>query len=488
MRRFCTRSGGLLAALLGCASATAAIPAQPPSYSINVIPLPASAASLSPTAINNSGQITGSIGFFGVASQAFLYSQGVVTSLGTLYYPGTQLIGNASGQAINVDGVIVGTFTDPVSQAWSFGFDYSGGTLTALFAASGFTNCTATGISAAGLTVGGCANSNSAEAVIYESGVPQPIGPAGGSANAVNDYGQVAGFGTASGFVYDSNTEATTMIPALATSASSQTANPTAINNAGQVVGWQLAGTDYAAFLYSNGTTEALPQVPMSTAQPVVAINNAGQVVGYALAAGRTTATPYLIANSTLTNINALISRSDPNQRYVTFTNAYAINNSGWIVAAGVDSRTGLTGAYLLTPITPFPPDVMVLAAASGVTGMPFTVAWTDQSVTSCTATGGSGSDGWKGSVAINGGEQQVTESAAGTYQFTLNCTGTKGSVTSTAKVVVSNMSSPGLKGGGGGALDLRTLAALLALCALRALAGRRAADPHSSNSGASAE
>jgi probable HAF family extracellular repeat protein len=478
MRRFCVRSGGL-AALLGCASATAVTPPLP-SYGITPIPVPASAASLSATAINGSGQVTGAIEFNGgVPSQAFLYSDGSVSDLGSLNYPGTQLVGNTSGQAINAAGVVVGTFVDPVSQSWSFGFEYAGGTLTVLFAASGFTNCTATGINAAGLVVGSCANLTTSEAVTYSSsGAPQQIGPAGATASAVNDYGQVAGFTAAGGFVYNDQSGATATIPALTSSAAAEPANPTAINNAGQVVGWQAEGTSYAAFLYSNGTTVLLADVPLSTVQPTLAINNAGQVVGYSQAAGSTAATAFYIANGTLTDIDTLISRSDPNQPYVTFTNAYAINDSGWIVAAGRDSRTGLSSAYLLTPRTAFPASVTVMAAATATTGTPFTVGWTDQSVTACTASGGSGKDGWKGSsVTINGGQLQLTETTAGTYQFTLSCSGTSGSVSSTAKVVVSNMSMSGLDGGGGsGTQDLGTLAALVALCALRVLSSRRAA------------
>jgi len=478
MRRFCVRSGGLLAGLLGCAAAAAATPALP-SYDITVLPVPATAASLAATAINSSGQVTGAIEFNGgVPSHAFLYSQGVVSDLGSLDYPGSQLVGNTSGHAINAAGVVVGTFVDPVSQSWSYGFEYSSGTLTALSAASGFTNCTATGINAAGLIVGSCANLSSTEAVIYASGAPQPIGPAGATATAVNDYAQVAGFTTAAGFVYNDQTGATATIPALMSSAASQPANPTAINNAGQVVGWQAEGSNYAAFLYSNGTTGLLADVPPSIVQPSVAINNAGQVVGYSQGVGSTTATAYYIANGTLTDIDTLISRSDPNQPYVTFTNAYAINDSGWIVAAGLDSRTGLTSAYLLTPATVFRASVTVVAAPTAVTGTPFTVGWTDQSVTACTASGGSGNDGWKGSsVAINGGQQQLTETTAGTYQFTLSCNDTSGSVSSTAKVVVSNKGMSGLNSGGGsGTLDLRTLAALVTLLALRVFSSRRAA------------
>jgi hypothetical protein len=176
-----------------------------------------------------------------------------------------------------------------------------------------------------------------------------------------------------------------------------------------------------------------------------------------------------------MTNINALISPDDPNRTFVTITNAYAINDSGSILATGFDSRTQVSGVYVLTPTAPLSTAVSVAAPSAAVTGTAFTVAWTDQNAASCQATGGSGNDGWAGEVSTSGGQQSVTESAAGNYAFTLACTGNSGAVNSTAKVAVTTSVMPGLSGGGGGSLDLRTLVVLLALSSLRALRARRA-------------
>ena len=476
MRSVLARTGALLAALAGCTAAAALTPALP-SYTLTVIAVPTNAVSVQPNAINSSGQITGAIEFSGQPSHAFLYSNGTLSDLGTLTYPGTSLQGAASGQAINDAGAVAGSFADAVSQSWSFGFTYQNATMTALSGVTGFPLCTATGINETGLIVGGCSGSTgsvSAYSVIYSDGTPQQVGPAGGSASAVNGYAQVAAAGTASGFIYQNGV--VTPIPSLAaTTSPAPPASPSAINNAGQVVGWQAAGAGFAAFLYVNGATQPLSSVPVSSVQPTASINNAGQVVGDTVVNGLTT--PFLIANGTLSNLNTLISPTDPNQRYVTITNAIAINDSGWIIAAGLDSRSQLTGAYLLTPTTSLPVEVTVLAAATALVNTPFTVAWTDQSATSCTASGGSGSDGWKGAVATNGGQQQVTESTTGTYDFTLGCTGTSGAVSSTAKVMVSAKTPSGGLGGGGGSLGLLTLAALFALSAL-GLADRNRADP----------
>jgi len=470
MHRLWMRAAGVVAVVGCCASASAVTPPLP-SYRLTPIPIPASAASVTATAINASGALTGSIGFAVQPGHVFLFSQGALSDLGTLSYPGLALPGAASGQSINASGVIVGTFMDPVNQLWSFGFTYSNGTLAPLLLASGYSNCSATGINAAGLIVGGCANSQSAIsafAAIYVAGMPQAIGPAGGSANAVNDYGQVAAFGSGGAFVYDDVSGAVTAIPALAAAASMQPAVPAAINNAGEVVGWQAVSAGFAAFLYVHGATRSLSAIPASTVMSALSINNAGQIAGSTVATAGAAAMPFLLANGTLSNLNALVDATDPNKPFVTLTAANAINDLGWIAATGVDSRTAQTTSYLLIPVTPFPLSVALLAAASAVTGKSFTIAWTAQSATACTASGGSGSDGWQGSVVADGGQQQLTETAAGTYDFTLQCMGANGVASSTAKVTVAAAVTPGFKGSGGGALELDTLAALLALLGLR--------------------
>jgi len=469
------RSGALVVALVACVSAYAAAPALP-IYSITAIAPPPHSTAVVPSAINTSGEITGSIVFSpGLPAHAFVYRSGTLTDIGTLNYPGTATPGDAAGLSINDAGEVAGTILQPVYQAWAFGFQYTNGTMTGLFLRTGFPLCTANGINASGLIVGGCSNISVSDTVIYQSGTPMAIGPQGGSASAVNVYGQVAAYSTTSGFIFYNNV--VTNIPALATASSMPVARPTAINNAGQVVGWQAEGATYSTFLYSTGTTTALPGVPVSAIQPAPAINNAGQIVGYTAASTSAAATPYFVANGSLSNVNALISLSDPNQKFVTFTRAFAINDNAWIVAAGVDSRTGLTGAYLLMPTTPFPLAVTVLAdpiLGTGEVGTAFTVAWIDQSADMCNATGGSGNDGWGGPVATNGGQMQLTESVAGTYNYTVTCLSGANSVSSTASVEVKPSSSGGL-GGGSGALDLRTLAALVLLLALRVLAARRA-------------
>jgi probable HAF family extracellular repeat protein len=48
-------------------------------------------------------------------------------------------------------------------------------------------------------------------------------------------------------------------------------------------------------------------------------------------------------------DLNSLIDPKDPLARYVTLVSANGVNDSGWIVANGIDSRSGEPAVYLLT-------------------------------------------------------------------------------------------------------------------------------------------
>lgn len=476
MRGLCI-CGALLAALIGNAAAAAA----PPSYGLTLIAVPSGASAVVPAAINASGAVTGTLTFPpGIPSHVFIYTSGVLTDLGTLVYPGSATYGAAAGQAINADGVIAGTVSDPGSPPmWSFGFLYdTNGVLTQLSNMSGFLFCTATGVNSASLIAGGCTSPLAGQtiAVDYQNGMATQLGPTGTTATpvagtALNDYGQVAASGSAP-FIAQGTT--LTSIPLLAGSPGGTQANPTAINNAAQVVGWQLSGSSYQGFFAANGLSSALAGVPVSVLQPGIAINNAGQVVGFTQASSTAAVVPFFLANAVYSNLNTLISAADANRPYVTLTNAYAINDAGWIVATGSDSRTpGVSNAYLLRPTSAFPVSVQLASSVTSVAiGTTFTLAWTDQSAAACTASGGSGTDGWKGSVTVSGGQQQVREVNPDTYTFTLTCTDASShSVDSTVSVTVTGKPAPGP--GGSGALGALLLAALGAATLLRARSAR---------------
>jgi hypothetical protein len=465
--RICALAAALLA---GAAAHAQTLPA----YGLTLIAAPSGSAGLTPAALNATGQVTGSIAFFaGQPSHVFIFAGGTLTDLGTLVYPGSATYGSATGQSITATGTIVGTVTDPGNPPqWQFGFIYTAnGVLEPLTMLTGFPFCTATATNAQGLIVGTCSNTTESIATLYTNGTPQQIGPSGATANAVNDYNQVAAAGTPA-FLYDNGT--ITTLPLLAGGSASTQSSATSINNAGQAVGWQLNGSSYQSFFYSNGATTALAGVPASAVPPALSMNNAGQVVGYTATTGTATPVPFFFAHGLMTPLNSLVSATDPSKRYVTLTMAYAINDSGQIIASGTDSRTpGTTRAYLLTPTSPFSSSVDLQASVTTIgVGSSFTLFWTTQNLASCEATGGSGNDGWQGSVPANGGQQGVKETKGGDYTFTLTCTSSSGS-TEDAEAMVTVTAPPTPPASGGGALDGATLAALIA-CGLSGALRRR--------------
>jgi len=452
--------------------------AAPPSFTLTEIPLPAPAqprqSALTPTAINSSGQVTGTF-YTPTGEHAFLYSGETLDDLGTLAATGNGNVpGAATGFALNSSGTVVGQIVDPNTLQFSQGFIYANGVMSALTnPANSGTLCWATGINDDGLIVGSC-NSLPAYAVIYNNGAGKQIGP--GGFLAVNNYGQIAGFKDIDAALYQNGTWT-----ALPNPAGQQVtfSVATSINNAGEIVGFSNTGNGSALiWSYANGATQALPAMPGScnTTQcggtPTLQINNMGQMVGtnitFPLPTNQAAYSPFWLESGTATDLNSLIDPNDPNAPFVTLLVANGINDDGWIVATGIDSRTQVTGGYILKPTTPFGAAVQVQAPADGTAGTAFIVTWTNQSVTSCTASGGTSGDGWTGSMSVHGGQQQVTESMAGSYTYTLTCDSASAPVTASAKVMVAGTSSgggssdpPESSRGGGGAVGWLTLGGL---------------------------
>jgi hypothetical protein len=107
----------------------------------------------------------------------------------------------------------------------------------------------------------------------------------------------------------------------------------------------------------------------------------------------------------------------------------------------------------------------------SAQTGGQVLISWNSTNATTCTASGGSGSDGWGGNVAL-AGNASLRESTAGTYKFTLQCTGSGVNVSADTSVAVTPAPSSGSSGseGGGGSMDWGELLALLILGVGRAV------------------
>lgn len=82
--------------------------------------------------------------------------------------------------------------------------------------------------------------------------------------------------------------------------------------------------------------------------------------------------------------------------------------------------------------VAALPPAILTASATRWVANSPYTLSWTSSS-SSCNATGGAAGDGWTGTRNA-AGTQSITESAQGTYLFTLTC----GSVQSQLAVIVA--------------------------------------------------
>jgi hypothetical protein len=70
--------------------------------------------------------------------------------------------------------------------------------------------------------------------------------------------------------------------------------------------------------------------------------------------------------------------------------------------------------------------------------GQALTLAWTSSNATSCSATTSSAAGGAFTGTQMSSGSQTVVPTAAGTYTYTLNCTGTGGTKSATASVTVT--------------------------------------------------
>ncbi|MGA2051953.1 MAG: immunoglobulin domain-containing protein [Opitutales bacterium] len=159
-------------------------------------------------AINNAGQVVGSSTLPGeTATHAFLWTaQNGMTDLGT---PGG-LLNNSVAFAISSNGLIAGYAYGPSGQA-IHAFLYSSGTMHDLGALGGnLTGSTAWGVNSSGQVVGWCEgdSSNDAHAFVYTDGIMYDlnklniVGKEGWSftnAHAINDVGQITGWGTKTG-------------------------------------------------------------------------------------------------------------------------------------------------------------------------------------------------------------------------------------------------------------------------------------------------
>jgi len=305
-------------------------------------------------AINASGQVAGIAVTNDGHFHAFFWDRGVMQDLGTL---GTDSFAGAMNDAGQVVGV---SYTGNTAQP-QHAFLWDGAAMQDLGTlGGGFSSAFA--INASGLVAGTATTSGGAfHAFLWDRGVMQDLGTLGGkgsSGAAINDAGWVTGSAdTADGssrhaFLWDGR-----RMRDLGTLGGLESTG-IAINALGQVAGTSWIGNTaqvQRAFLWDGASMHDLGTLggPNSFSY---AINAAGQVTGSAdLETGDPIQRAFLWDNGTLHDLNDLIDPEDPLKFHVIVEAGTAINDGGYIVATGFDSRatTFDSPAYLLSPAAP---------------------------------------------------------------------------------------------------------------------------------------
>jgi uncharacterized membrane protein len=125
-------------------------------------------------------------------------------------------------------------------------------------------------------------------------------------------------------------------------------AEPNGLNDLGQIVGFSAG----SPFIWEGSMVKVLPLIGTGAEGSAQSINDWGQIVGSETTAlGVTEAVIWQGSGASVSNLNTLVSRTDPLKPYVTLAEGSFINNLGQIVATGNDSRIpDFQQYYLLTP------------------------------------------------------------------------------------------------------------------------------------------
>ena len=129
---------------------------------------------------------------------------------------------------------------------------------------------------------------------------------------------------------------------------------------------------------------------------------------------------------------------------------------------------------------SPSPTVSLSADATTRTVGQSIMLSWSSQNASACTGSGGSVGDGWSGSLPL-AGSQPVTESAAGTYSYTITCDGAPPAASASVTATFNSATPPpppssGGGGGGGGSIDALSLLLLSFAGALRWTVGRESA------------
>jgi probable HAF family extracellular repeat protein len=337
------------------------IPLTAQAQSNYLVPLPQKGMVI---ALNNTGQV--------------LYDTGLLTGNTFVAFPAAFNASVGSPRTLSESGVVVGnTTTGEVAV-------YSAGTVTDLGQPpfvppppQGQSDAIPTAINASGQIVGYAAGPWFS--FIYSSGVFNSININNSDLDGqppaavdINDSGQVV----LSGPSRTTGCHGFLVTGAVLTDLGAQC--PNAINASGQITGGtgNSSGQSQHAFIWANGTT-TLAEPPPFTASYGDAINKGGQIVGRM---SNTQSSAPFFYNGVMTDINSLISASDPLNSSVTIGWAIDINDSRLLLLLSTVPVVGSSTAYLLqAPWLDIAPGPLTFAnQAVGTTSQPQTLTLTN--------------------------------------------------------------------------------------------------------------
>lgn len=342
------------ASLLTLTLAAASAAQASPGYVYTVVPLGAGNGS-NGRAINAAGAVAGSL-IPGVGNHGFLYSNGVLTDLGSLPAENASIAFGLN----NKTEVVGASYTEPIPTT-RHAFVYSGGTMRDIGSLAGGAS-TANGINDAGAIVGqSVLNDQFPFAFLYKDGAMQNLGCLPGSdrssAQGINSRGQVvgtSGVGPAQG-PNGNQAHAVLWMDGLITDLGTLgglNSYGTAINDRGQVAGYSsLAGddgpeADYRGFIWSKGKMRELGTPPNGRQVQPNGINNHADVVGIYQKGGAQRAFLYGVRGR-MHDLTALV---DPAEGWV-ITAAYGINDGGQIAGEACNASMSFCTAVRLDPL-----------------------------------------------------------------------------------------------------------------------------------------
>jgi len=248
---------------------------------------------------------------------------------GLVTYPAIVQPNGVAG--INTAGQFVGSY----APYYQHGFlQDTSGSFVDLY--TGYYGTIATGINNDGTTVGFGNTPNGQSPFMYtQSGGFTNLGFVG-QAMAINDNGLIVGWDNSSNMIEYSPANGVTNFGRLGTNG----IFPYAINNAGNVTGYMNVSNYYHAFMYlaSVGLVDIGGLLPTNTNSYAYSINSSGVVVGHADNGGA-----FIYSNGTTQFLSSLLSAPLANGQ--SLNSAFAINDSGWILALD-----GSNALWLLVP------------------------------------------------------------------------------------------------------------------------------------------